>query len=72
MKIGARIQELAKQHGSLRAAARALEIDHAYLWRLQQGEKTEPGAAVLRKLDLRRIVTVNYVRRTSTTQEESK
>lgn len=57
-----RIQELAKQHGSLRAAARVLEIDHAYLHRLQRGDKTEPSAAVLRKLGLRRIVT--YVRLT--------
>jgi hypothetical protein len=55
-----RIQELAKQHGSLRAAARVLEIDHAYLHRLQQGDKTEPSTAVLRKLGLRRVVT--YVR----------
>ena len=66
MKIGARIQELAKQHGSLRAAARVLDIDHAYLWRLQQGEKIAPGAYVLKKLGLRRIVTVDYVRRSST------
>lgn len=56
-----RIQELAKQHSSLRAAARVLEIDHVYLWRLQQGNKTEPGEEILRKLSLRRVV--NYVRR---------
>ena len=58
-----RIQELAKHHGSLRAAARVLKIDHAYLWRLQQGDKTEPSEDVLRKLELRRIVKVIYVRR---------
>lgn len=51
-----RIQELAKQHGSLRAAARALEIDHAYLSRLQDGSKAEPSDAVLRKLGLKKIV----------------
>lgn len=62
--LRARIQELAKQHGSLRAAGRVLEIDHAYLHRLQQGEKTEPSEEVLRKLGLRRIVS--YVMRTST------
>lgn len=56
-----RIQELAKQHGSLRAAARVLQIDHGYLSRLQDGEKTEPSDDVLRKLGLRRVVT--YVRR---------
>ncbi len=57
-----RIQELAKQHGSLRAAARVLEIDNGYLSRLQDGGKTEPSDDILRKLDLRRVVT--YVRRT--------
>ena len=56
-------EELAKQHGSLRAAARVLQIDHAYLWRLQQGEKNDPSEDVLRKLELRRIVRVTYVRR---------
>jgi hypothetical protein len=51
-----RIQELAKQHGSLRAAARVLDIDHAYLSRLQNGDKNQPGDDVLRKLKLRRVV----------------
>ena len=51
-----RIQEVAKQHGSLRAAARALEIDHGYLSRLQDGGKTDPSDAVLRKLGLKKIV----------------
>lgn len=55
-KLRARIQELAKQHGSLRAAARALEIDPGYLSRLQDGLKLEPSDAVLRKLGLKRIV----------------
>ncbi len=59
--LRARIQELAKQHGSLRAAARVLDIDHGYLSRLQDGGKTEPSDDVLRKLDLRRMVT--YIRR---------
>lgn len=55
--LRARIQALAKQHGSLRAAARVLEIDAGYLSRLQDGAKTEPSEAVLKKLGLRRIVT---------------
>lgn len=55
-RLRARIQELAKKHGSLRAAARALEIDHAYLSRLQDGLKLEPSDAVLRKLRLKRVV----------------
>lgn len=52
-----RITELCLKHGSLRAAARAIKIDHAYLWRLLKGAKREPTATVLRKLGLRRIVT---------------
>jgi replicative DNA helicase len=56
-KLRQRIQEISKQHGSLRAAARALEIDAGYLSRLQNGEKIEPSDDMLRKLNLRRIVT---------------
>lgn len=51
-----RIQVLAKHHGSLRAAARVLEIDHAYLSRLQDGLKLEPSDSILRKLGLKRVV----------------
>jgi Trm5-related predicted tRNA methylase len=55
--LPARINELAMQHGSIRAAARVVKIDHAYLWRLARGTKKEPSAAVLKKLGVRRIVT---------------
>jgi molybdenum-dependent DNA-binding transcriptional regulator ModE len=56
MVLKHRVQELAKQHGSLRAAARAVGVDHVYLWRLAQGHKCVPSDAVLRKLGLRRVV----------------
>ena len=65
--LARRIQALVSRHGSLRAAARVLEIDHAYLWRLQQGVKLEPGDDVLRKLGLRRVIT--YIDRRSTPEE---
>lgn len=52
-----RIKDLAERHGSTRAAARVLEIDHTYLWRLAEGQKDDPGDDLLRKLKLRRIVT---------------
>ena len=61
-----RIQALVSRHGSLRAAARVLAIDHAYLWRLQQGVKSS-GDDVLRKLGLRRVIT--YIDRRSTPEE---
>jgi AraC-like DNA-binding protein len=51
-----RIDELIGKHGSLRAVARALKMDPAYLLRLHYGEKDNPSAATLRKLRLRRIV----------------
>ena len=52
-----RIRELVERHGSVRAAARVLEVDHAYLHRLGTGEKDDPGEELLRKLKLRRIVS---------------
>lgn len=51
------INALAGKHGSLRAAARVLRVDAGYLSRLRNGSKTEPSAALLRKLGLRRVVT---------------
>jgi hypothetical protein len=57
-----RIEELALQHGSLRAAARVLQVDHAYLWRLARGDKAEPSEALLRKLGLRRVVSYQRTR----------
>jgi AraC-like DNA-binding protein len=53
-----RIIELERQHGSLRAAARVLQIDPAYLLRLRDGQKTNPGATVLRKLKLKKVVAI--------------
>lgn len=58
--LGVRIRELEAQHGSLRAAARVLRCDAAYLLRLRDGEKRNPSTAMLRKLGLKKVVT--YVR----------
>lgn len=55
-----RIEALVRQHGGLRPAARSLGVDHVYLWRLMRGEKNNPSEELLRKLKLRRIVTVKY------------
>jgi hypothetical protein len=57
MSLFDRIEQLIKQHGSLRAAGRAIKVDPAYLLRLHAGTKTEPSDKVLRKLGLRRVVT---------------
>jgi hypothetical protein len=57
-----RIAELADRHGSIRAAARVLMVDHTYLYRLYKGEKDDPGPELLRKLKLRRVVSFESVR----------
>lgn len=67
MTLAERICELSHQHGSLRAAARVVRIDHGYLWRLYKGTKKEPSAAVLRKLGLQRVVT--YARASTDTRD---
>lgn len=61
MTLGMRIAELVAQHGSLRAAARAVKMDAGYLSRLQNGSKREPSDAVLKKLGLRRLVDYGRV-----------
>jgi hypothetical protein len=58
--IADRIDELAQQHGGLRAAAREVDCDAAYLYRLRRSEKSAPSDKVLAKLGLKRVVT--YVR----------
>lgn len=57
MTLAERVEQLAKRHGSLRAAARATQIDVAYIFRLHSGEKAAPSAATLRKLGLKKCVT---------------
>ena len=50
-----RIEIKIDQHGSLRAASRALQIDAAYLCRLKSGQKV-PSDKVLKKLGLYKLV----------------
>ncbi len=57
MEISKRIEQLQKQHGGLRAAARAVGMSASYMIRLRDGEKFEPGARSLRKLGLKNEVT---------------
>lgn len=55
------IDQLVAQHSGLRAAARLLQCDPTYLSRLRAGGKDNPGAALLKKLGLRRVVTVTFL-----------
>ncbi len=56
-----RIEELVEQHGSLRAAARVIEIDAGYLCRLANGEKVRPGKDFLRKMGIRSVLTYERI-----------
>jgi hypothetical protein len=56
-----RVKEVIERHGSIRNAARVLEVDWTYLYRLSRGEKDNPGDDLLRKLKLRRVVTYEPV-----------
>jgi LmbE family N-acetylglucosaminyl deacetylase len=64
-----RINELVERHGSIRAAARVLDVDPVYLYRLSTGEKDAPGPELLRKLKLRRVVTYERTDRTAQSKE---
>lgn len=67
MTLADRVEELVAQHGSLRAAGRAVQIDPGYLSRLRSGEKVRPEKAILRRMGLRRLVT--YERLTDSVTE---
>lgn len=58
--IAQRIKELEEKHGGLSVVARVINVDKAYLWRLKKGQKSNPSAKLLKKLGLKRIVTVTF------------
>lgn len=56
------VQEMIREHGSIRALAKAVMVDHSYIQRLALGEKTNPSEKILRKLGIVKSVTVTYQR----------
>lgn len=54
------VTDAVARHGSYRAAGKVLGFDHAYLHKLATGEKDNPSEVLLRKLGLRRTVTITY------------
>ncbi len=56
MTLHDRIAEIEERCGGLRKAARVLEIDPAYLYRLKTGKKKNPSLLILRKLGLKREI----------------
>lgn len=58
--LAERVKELAEQHGGFRSAARAVKMDHVYLWRLANGVRKQPSHETLRKLGLRMETSIQY------------
>ena len=54
--IKERIDELCEKHGSLRKAAKAVDVDFGYLSGLRSGEKNNPSEKILSKLGLKKEV----------------
>jgi len=52
-----RISDAIERHGSLRAAARVLQVDHAYLKRLLDGTRDNPSPDLMRKLGVRKVTS---------------
>lgn len=67
--VGEAIKAKVKQHGGLRPAGRAMNVDHAYLKRLRDGEKRDPSDDLLKKLGLCREVSYRWLSRSATPQE---
>ena len=55
--IKERIDELCEKHGSLRKAAKIIDVDFGYLSGLRSGTKTNPSEKILSKLGLKKVVT---------------
>lgn len=55
------IDRLVAKHGGLRAAARACDVDPAYLCRLRQGAKLGPTSKTLEKLGLKRVESLRAI-----------
>lgn len=54
--LQSRIVDLSEKYGSRRKLGNAIGVDHAYLKRLEDGEKENPSDEVLDKLGLRKQV----------------
>lgn len=63
MTLSERITQLVNQHGSLRAAARVVEIDASYLCRLGRGAKVRPGKKLLRRLGVQQVITYELTKK---------
>lgn len=56
-KLQKTVIDLVRQHGSYRAAGKALNINYAYLCRLATGVKVNPTPEVLAKLGIEKRIS---------------
>lgn len=61
MRLQTRVQQLIREHGTLRAASRAIGVDVGYLSRLEHGDKSNPSDDFLTKLGLQKVVTYRRI-----------
>jgi hypothetical protein len=59
--IRLKINEVVKEQGGLRPAARHLKIKYSYLGSLLDGTRKNPGDWYLRKLGLRRVTYIEEI-----------
>lgn len=71
MTLQERVLHLITQHGGVRAAARALNMDAGYLTRMAQGRRTRPSERTLRALGLRLVKTYELTEGTDNAQPPS-
>lgn len=64
-----RIEELIAEHGTLRAVARHLRVDPAYMHRLRRGEMENPGDDLLADMGLCRVVMYERINLAGTAQK---
>lgn len=55
------IDALVAAHGSWRSCGKAIGVDGSYLFRLRNGEASNPSEEVLHKLGLRRVVIYEVI-----------
>lgn len=60
MNLSQRIEELAKENGSLREVARLTGIDAGYLSRLCAGTKSNPSNDTCKRLGLKKRMIIEY------------
>lgn len=63
-----RIKELEKTHGGLRAAARHVGMDAAYMKRLRDKECVRPSHTTCEKLGLTKIIEIKYINKSMVPQ----